>query len=108
VCVFRLLRCGFANRDLRPIPGQLNGVAAESITPGKMTYGLFLTRLHDRFLRTGLPSLDAPATSDRSPSAATSAIDDLARQVGLAASPLSRSANTGLDSELKTKVTQAS
>ncbi len=97
---------------------QLPGVPAESITPGKMTYdlrrlcqhglieriprtfryqvtstgladALFLTRLHDRFLRTGLASLAGPAASDRSLAAVTrayiSAIDDLARQAGLAA-----------------------
>ena len=118
LCVFRLLPRGFANRDLRPILAQLPGVPAESITPGKMTYdlrrlrqhglieriphtfryqvtgtgiaqALFLTRLHDRFLRTGLADLAGPATSDRGLSAATraytSAIDDLARQAGLAA-----------------------
>ena len=118
LCVFRLLPRGFANRDLRPILAQILGVPAETITPGKMTYdlrrlrqhglieriprtfryqvtgtgiaqALFLTRLHDRFLRTGLASLAAPAVSDRSLAAATraytSAIDDLARQAGLAA-----------------------
>jgi hypothetical protein len=118
LCVFRLLPRGFANRDLRPIMAQLLGVPAESITPGKMTYdlrrlrqhgliervprtfryhvtdtglahALFLTRLHDRFLRTGLATLAGPASSDRSLAAATrayaSAIDDLARQAGLAA-----------------------
>ena len=118
LCVFRLLPRGFANRDLRPIMAQLLGVPAESITPGKMTYdlrrlrqhglieriprtfryqvtttglahALFLTRLHDRFLRTGLATLTAPASSTRDLAAATraytSAIDDLARQAGLAA-----------------------
>jgi hypothetical protein len=94
LCVFRLLPRGFANRDLRPIMAQLLGVPAESITPGKMTYdlrrlrqhgliqrvphtfryqvtatglahALFLTRLHDRFLRTGLATLAAPASSTR-------------------------------------------
>jgi hypothetical protein len=118
LCVFRLLPRGFANRDLRPILAQLLGAPAGSITPGKMTYdlrrlrqhglieriprtfryqvtdtglahALFLTRLHDRFLRTGLASLPGPATSDRSLAAATraytTAIDDLARQAGLAA-----------------------
>jgi len=146
LCVFRLLPRGFANRDLRPILAQLLGVPAGSITPGKMTYDLrrlrrhglieriphtfryqvtgtgiaqapFLTRLHDRFLRSGLASLAGPAVSDRSLAAATraytSAIDDLARQAGLAASPvravspLSRPANPGVDSELKTQVIQA-
>jgi len=116
--VFRLLPRGFANRDLRPILAQLLGVPAETITPGKMTYdlrrlrqhglieriphtfryqvtgtglaqALFLTRLHDRFLRTGLADAAGPAVSDRNLAAATraytSAIDDLAQQAGLAA-----------------------
>jgi hypothetical protein len=97
---------------------QLLGVPAETITPGKMTYdlrrlrmhgliervpgtfryqvtgtgmtqALFLTRLHDKFLRTGLAALAAPPGKDRSLTAAsrayTAAIDDLARQAGLAA-----------------------
>ncbi len=118
LCVFRLLPRGFANRDLRPIMAQLLGVPAESITPGKMTYdlrrlrqhglieriqgtfryqvtatglahALFLTRLHDRFLRSGLATLAAPVSSTRDLAAVTrayaSAIDDLARQAGLAA-----------------------
>ena len=116
--MFRLLPRGFANRDLRPILAQLLGMPAETITPGKMTYdlrrlrqhglieriphtfryqvtgtglahALFLTRLHDRFLRTGLAALAGPANSDRPLAAATRAytraIDDLARQAGLAA-----------------------
>ena len=118
LCVFRLLPRGFANRDLRPILAQLLGVPAESITPGKMTYdlrrlrqhglieriphtfryqvtdtglarALFLTRLHDRFLRTGLASLAAPADGSRDLAAATraytTAVNDLIRQAGLAA-----------------------
>jgi hypothetical protein len=118
LCVFRLLPRGFANRDLRPILAQLLGTSAESITPGKMTYdlrrlrqhglieriphsfryqvtdaglahALFLTRLHDRFLRSGMATLTGPARADHSLAAATraytSAIDDLARQAGLAA-----------------------
>jgi hypothetical protein len=118
LCVFRLLPRGFANRDLRPIMAQLLGVPAESITPGKMTYdlrrlrqhgliervpgtfryqvtddgitrALFLTRLHDKFLRAGLATLAGPADGDRSLAATsrayTAAIDDLARQAGLAA-----------------------
>jgi hypothetical protein len=118
LCVFRLLPRGFANRDLRPILAQLLGVPAETITPGKMTYdlrrlrqhglieriprtfryqvtgaglaqALFLTRLHDRFLRTGLASLAGPGLSSPGLAAATraytTALDDLARQAGLAA-----------------------
>jgi|ERR1700678_1532440 hypothetical protein len=97
---------------------QLLGVPAETITPGMMTYDLrrlrqhgliervphafryqvtdaglahaqFLTRLHDKFLRTGLAELASPAGGDRTLAAAsrayTSAIDSLARQAGLAA-----------------------
>ena len=118
LCTFRLLPRGFANRDLRPVLAQLLGVPAETITPGKMTYdlrrlrmhgliervpgtfryqvtdagitrALFLTRLHDKFLRTGLAALAAPPGKDRSLTAAsrayTAAIDHLARQAGLAA-----------------------
>jgi hypothetical protein len=118
LCMFRLLPRGFANRDLRPILARLLGLPAEAITPGKMTYDLrrlrqrgfieriphtfryqvtdtglahavFLTRLHDRFLRTGLADLASPATSPRSLTAATraytTALDGLARQAGLAA-----------------------
>jgi hypothetical protein len=118
LCVFRLLPRGFANRDLRPIMAQLLGVPAESITPGKMTYdlrrlrmhgliervpgtfryqvtdtgmthALFLTRLHDKFLRAGLAALAAPSGTGRDLAAAsrayTAAVDDLARQAGLAA-----------------------
>ena len=115
--MFRLLPRGFANRDLRPIMAQFLGVPAESIAPGKMTYdlrrlrqhglieriphtfryqvtgtglahALFLTRLHDRFLRTGLATLASPGISNRDLGAATrgcTAVDDLARQAGLAA-----------------------
>jgi hypothetical protein len=118
ICVFRLLPRGFANRDLRPVAAQLLGVPAETITPGKMTYdlrrlrmhglieripgtfryqvtdngitqALFLTRLHDKFLRTGLAALAAPSGTGRDLAAAsrayTAAVDDLARQAGLAA-----------------------
>jgi hypothetical protein len=97
---------------------QILGTPAETITPGKMTYdlrrlrmhglieripgtfryqvtnagitqALFLTRLHDKFLRTGLATLTGPAGTGRSLAAVsrayTAAIDDLARQAGLAA-----------------------
>jgi hypothetical protein len=79
---------------------QLLGVPAETITPGKMTYdlrrlrthgliervpgtfrsqvnddgitrALFLARLHDRFLRTGLAELAAPPGTNRSLAAAS-------------------------------------
>ncbi len=118
LCIFRLLPRGFANSDLRPLLAQLLGVPAESITPGKMTYdlrrlrmhgliervpgtfryqvtdtglahALFLTRLHDKFLRTGLAELAHPGPGRRSLATAsrayTAAIDDLARQAGIAA-----------------------
>ena len=109
---------GFANRDLRPIMAQLPGAPAETITPGKMTYdlrrlrmhglieripgtfryqvtgtgitqALFLTRLHDKFLRTGLATLAGPSGEGRGLAAASrayaKAIDDLTRQAGLSA-----------------------
>jgi hypothetical protein len=118
LCVFRLLPRGFANRDLRPLLAQFLGLPAESITPGMMTYDLrrlrargliqriehtfryqvtdtglahaiFLTRLHDRFLRTGLAQLSRPDPASRGLAAATrayaAALDDLAQQAGLAA-----------------------
>jgi len=116
LCTFRILPRGFANRDLRPVMAQLLGVPAGTITPGKMTYdlrrlrahglieripgtfryqvtgtglaqALFLTRLHDKFLRTGLAALTAPAGNDRGLAAAsrayTAALDDLAQHAGL-------------------------
>ena len=116
LCVFRLLPRGFANRDLRPILAQLLGLPAETITPGKMTYdlrrlrmhgliermpgtfryqvtdtgltqALFLTRLHDKFLRTGLAQLADPASPQLAAAsrAYATAINDLARQAGLTA-----------------------
>jgi len=118
LCAFRLLPRGFANRDLRPILAQLLGTPAESITPGKITYdlrrlrahglieripgtfryqvtdtgiarALFLTRLHDRFLRPGLAALAGPPGGNRCLATAsrayTAALDDLARQACLAA-----------------------
>jgi hypothetical protein len=118
ICVFRLLPRGFANRDLRPIMAQILGVPAEIITPGKMTYdlrrlrmhglieripgtfryqvtdnaiarALFLTRLHDKFLRTDLAELSAPPDAGRDLAAASRtyarALDDLAQRARLAA-----------------------
>ena len=93
-------------------------MTAESITPGKITYdlrrlrchglieriphtfryqvtdtglarALFLTRLHDRFLRTGLAALASPPPHSPALAAAsrgyTRALDDLAASAGLAA-----------------------
>jgi len=65
------------------------GKALRTETTISDTRALFLTRLHDKFLRTGLAALAAPPGRDRSLTAAsrayTAAIDDLARQAGLAA-----------------------
>ncbi len=59
------------------------------VTGTGLAHALFLTRLHDRFLRTGPAELARPSPAPRSLAAATrayaSAIDDLARQAGLAA-----------------------
>lgn len=43
---FRLLPCGFANRDLREQLAVLTGQIAPMITPGRMTYDLRRLRLH--------------------------------------------------------------
>jgi hypothetical protein len=77
-----------------------NGAAGDGrrcpLIPGSKRYvhvflvrPLILTRLHGKFLRTGLTALAAQPGKDRSLTAAsrayTAAIDDLARQAGLAA-----------------------
>lgn len=117
LCVFRLLPNGFTNRDLRTHLAPLLGKHLEDITSGQTTYdlrrlrlhglieripkthryqvtntglrhALFLTRLHNRFLRTGLAELTDPdpplptplRTADR---AYTTALDNLARQARL-------------------------
>jgi hypothetical protein len=111
--VFRLLPNGFINRDLRDLVGQL---LDKPMSPGQMTYdlrrlrahglitriphshryhltdtglhhALFLTRTHDRLLRTGLAQLTDPEphplrTASR---AYQRALDTLAAQSGLAA-----------------------
>lgn len=43
---FRLLPCGFANRDLREQLAVLTGQTPATITPGRMTYDLRRLRLH--------------------------------------------------------------
>jgi hypothetical protein len=98
------------------IPGTFRYQATDT----GITQALFLTRLHDKFLRTGLAKLTAPpggtgrdlATASR---AYTIAIDDLARQgrprrLTPPASPAGYPDLQAqeLDSELKTPVTQAS
>ena len=115
--IFRLQPDGFNNRDLRTITAQLRGLAPELASPGAMTYDLrrlrthglikkiphthryqvtdvglhtamFLTRIHDRLLPTGLAHLAQQTTPHRLRTAATayqSAIDDLTNATGLAA-----------------------
>jgi hypothetical protein len=119
LCVFRLLPHGFTNADLRRHLAPLLGKTPELMTSGQITYDLrrlrlhgliqrvpgtfryqvtdtgmrcarYLTRLHDRLLRTGLAQLtdpDPPASTalraaDR---AYQAAIDDILWQAGLAA-----------------------
>lgn len=43
---FRLIPCGFSNKDLRELMAQLLGVEPGDFTPGKMTYDLRRLRLH--------------------------------------------------------------
>lgn len=119
LCVFRILPNGFTNRDLRTHLAPLLGKHFEDITSGQTSYdlrrlrahglitriprthryqvtdsglrhALFLTRLHNRFLRTGLAELtdpDPPVPSrlraaDR---AYNTALNALTQQAGLAA-----------------------
>ena len=44
--LFRLLPCGFSNRDLRDQLAALTGQLSTAITPGRMTYDLRRLRLH--------------------------------------------------------------
>jgi len=111
--VFRLLPDGFTNRDLRGLVGQLLGKA---FSTGQLTYdlrrlrahglitrqphshryrvtdtglrdALFLTRAHDRLLRTGMAQLAAPEPGPLQTASRTyqKAIDQLAEESGLAA-----------------------
>jgi hypothetical protein len=115
--IFRLQPAGFTNRDLRTLTAQLRGLEPDTISAGQMTYDLrrlrlhglidrvphthryrvsdtglpiamFLTRVHDRFLPTGLAHLNDPSSTGPLRAAATryqQAIDTLARQNGIAA-----------------------
>jgi hypothetical protein len=119
LCQFRLQPAGFTNRDLRHNLGPLLGRNPEQITTSQASYdlrrlrthglitrirgthryqvtdtglhhALFLTRLHDRFLRTGLAELTDPDPPTPSPLRAVTrayqtALDQLTRQAGLAA-----------------------
>ena len=80
--------------DLRRLrmPGlieRIPGTFRYQVTDAGITRALFLTRLHDKFLRTGPAALAAPSGTGRDLAAAsrayTAAVDDLARQAGLAA-----------------------
>jgi hypothetical protein len=117
VVMFRLQPDGFANRDLRALTAQLRGLPANAVTAGQMTYDLrrlrqhglierlphthryhvtdtglptaiFLSRLHDRFLPTGLADTLDPASNGPMRAATTHyqrALDTLAHHTGLAA-----------------------
>jgi hypothetical protein len=119
ICAFRLLPNGFTNRDLRNHLAPLLGLAPEDMTSGQITYdlrrlrihgliqriphsfryqvtstgirqALFLTRLTQRLLISGLtqvtdPSPPAPTPLRAAARAYDAAIDDLAYQAGLAA-----------------------
>ncbi|MGO9080876.1 MAG: hypothetical protein ACLQDY_17830 [Streptosporangiaceae bacterium] len=119
LCVFRLLPNGFTNADLRRHLAPLLGKTPGLMTSGQITYDLrrlrmhglieriphtfwyrvtgtgmrsarYLTRVHDRLLRTGLaeitgPSPPAPAALRAADRACQAAIDDLTRQAGIAA-----------------------
>jgi hypothetical protein len=111
--VFRLLPNGFTNADLRGLVGQLLG---KTMSAGQLTYdlrrlrthglitrlphshryhvtdtglhhALFLTRAHDRLLRTGLADLTDPEPGPLQTASRTyqRAIDNLASQSGLPA-----------------------
>ena len=119
LCVFRLLPHGFTNADLRHHLAPLLGLDPVHMTSGQMTYdlrrlrlhglieriphtlryqvtspglrfALFVTRLHERLLRTGLaeltdPAPPAPSRLRTAARAYESAVDDLTRQAGIAA-----------------------
>ena len=115
--IFRLQPDGFANRDLRAITAELRGLPIEFASAGQMTYDLrrlkthglieriphthryqvtdpglhtamFLTRVHDQLLPTGLAHLADQTTPSRLRTTAAAyqqAIDDLTEATGLAA-----------------------
>jgi hypothetical protein len=115
--IFRLQPDGFTNQDLRRLTAELRGSPPEAVTAGQMTYDLrrlrthgliskiahthryqltdhglstamFLTRVHDRLLPTGLAVLADSVQPHPLRVAATayqSAFDKLAKTAGLAA-----------------------
>ncbi len=113
--VFRLLPHGFSNRDLRELTAPLLGKDPSQLSAGRMTYdlrrlrihglitrvphthryqvtatglhhALFLTRTHDRLLRTGLAHLTDPTPSPLRTASRNyeTVLDTLTRQSGLA------------------------
>jgi hypothetical protein len=114
---FRTQFDGFTNADLRQLTAELRGLDPGSVTTGQTTYDLrrlrshglierkphshhyrvtdqglhtamFLTRVHDRLLPTGLAKQTDPRISHRLQTAATAyhrALDTFAEQNGLAA-----------------------
>jgi hypothetical protein len=115
--LFRIQPGGFRNGELRALVAQLRGLADDQATSGQMTYDLrrlrvhglieriphshryrvtdtglhaatLLTRVHERFLPTGLAQINDPAALTPLRTAARAyqaAIDNLADQAGLAA-----------------------
>ena len=112
----RLHPGGFLSRDLRELLAGYLGRAPGTITPGQATYDLrrlrehdlieriphthryqvtpaglrhamFLTRIHDRVLRTGIAQLNShtPAALRQADRAYQAAICDLTRSAGIAA-----------------------
>ena len=102
--IFRLQPDGFANRELRVIAAQLRGLAPELVSVGQMTYdprplrthgliekiahthryqvtdhdlhtAMFLTRVHDRLIPTGLAHVADQSTPGPLRTAATRAPD---------------------------------
>jgi hypothetical protein len=117
LCVFRLLPAGFSNRDLRLHLAPQLGLRPEAMTTGQITYdlrrlrvrqlieripgthryqvtdlglrhALFLTRAHNRLLRTGLAELHGPPAPTNLRAAAhayETAITQLSKSAGLTA-----------------------
>lgn len=117
VLTFRLQPDGFTNHDLRALTAELRGLPPEAVTAGQMTYDLrrlrthgliakiprsrryrvtdhglhtamFLTRVHDRLLPTGLAILadtGLPRPLRTAANAYQAAIDKLTATAGLAA-----------------------
>jgi len=115
--IFRLQPNGFTNHDLRTVTAELRGLTPDAVTTGQMTYDLrrlrlhglierlphthryqltdtglhtamFLTRVHDRLLPTGLARLAQRPQDNhlrRASTAYQKALDALAQQNGLAA-----------------------